>query len=187
MSYLQFAFAILVLLLTPGPTNTLLAIGAAARGFRRSLPLSLAEASAYLIVVVPLAVIAAGWLAAYPMATAVLKLAAAAWIFYLAVHLWFPQAENVQAVSFRHVFVTTLLNPKAIVIGLVIMPHGSLVEILPYLGLFTALIAGASLSWLAFGAFALGRSGVATPMAVRKVAAVVLAGFSVLLTSSLFA
>ena len=34
-----FAFAILALLLTPGPTNTLLTVGAAANGFRKSLPL----------------------------------------------------------------------------------------------------------------------------------------------------
>ena len=60
MSTLPFVLSILALLLTPGPTNTLLAVGAASAGFRRSLPLVLAELTAYLLVVAPLATVAAG-------------------------------------------------------------------------------------------------------------------------------
>ena len=52
-----FVFAILALLLTPGPTNTLLTVGAAARGWRASLPLLFGELAGYLVVVVPPAVV----------------------------------------------------------------------------------------------------------------------------------
>ena len=43
-----FVFAILSLLCTPGPTNTLLTVGAAARGLRASLPLLIGELFGYL-------------------------------------------------------------------------------------------------------------------------------------------
>lgn len=187
MSVLPFVLSILALLLTPGPTNTLLAIGAAANGFRRSLPLVLAEVSAYLLVVTPLAAVASGFLTAYPVIAIVLKACSAAWVLFLAIRLWRPQAENVGAIGFRPVFITTLLNPKAIIIGLVIMPHGPLAEIAGDLMLFATLIVGASLSWIAFGAFGLGKAQSAAPAALRRTASVVLAGFCVLLTSSLIA
>lgn len=187
MPLLPFVLSILALLLTPGPTNTLLAIGGAAQGFRRALPLVAAELSAYLLVVTPLATIAAGFLTAYPMIAIALKACSATWILFLAIRLWLPQRENLASVSFRSVFVTTLLNPKAIIIGLVIMPHGTLVEIAGSLALFAVLILFASVSWLLFGALGLGRVQSVSPSALRRVASAVLVGFSVLLASSLIA
>ncbi|MDH6268848.1 threonine/homoserine/homoserine lactone efflux protein [Rhizobium sp. SG_E_25_P2] len=185
MTTIEFIFAILALLLTPGPTNTLLAVGAAAGGFRASLPYMVAEVLAYLIVVIPLATVAAPLLSAYPMATAALKAGAAMWIFYLAIRLWLPESGQARAVGARHVFITTLLNPKAVIIGLVIMPHGTLLAIGPRLALLAGLIAAASLSWIAFGAFALSAGGRFKRAHMRRLGAVVLAAFSLFLTSSL--
>lgn len=48
---LLFALAALAILATPGPTNTLLAAGAASAGFRQALPLAPAEAAGYLIAI----------------------------------------------------------------------------------------------------------------------------------------
>lgn len=67
------------------------------------------------------------------------------------------------------------------------MPHGALAEIAGHLCLFAGLIVFASLSWLLFGAFALARAQSAAPQTMRRIASVILAGFSVLLTSSLIA
>lgn len=151
-----FVFAILALLLTPGPTNTLLTVGAAARGFRSSLPLLVGELAGYLVVVVPLATIAASLLEGRPALANALRLAAALWVLYLAVRLWRVSAvqENSNTsspVTVGQVFLTTVLNPKAPIIGLVIMPHGTLAQIAPAIGLFSLLVAGAGTSFLVLG------------------------------------
>ena len=107
----------------------LLTVGAAARGFRASLPLLLGELAGYLIVVVPLATIAGSLLEGRPALAIALRLAAALWVLFLAIRLWRVSAvqkspDSASPVTIGQVFVTTLLNPKAPIIGLVIMPHG---------------------------------------------------------------
>lgn len=51
MTALNFAVLSAVILLTPGPTNTLLAAAGAARGFRRTWLLPLAESLGYALAV----------------------------------------------------------------------------------------------------------------------------------------
>jgi len=46
-----FAFAVIAILATPGPTNALLATAGAANGLRRSLPLVPAELAGYVIAI----------------------------------------------------------------------------------------------------------------------------------------
>ncbi len=55
MTLLQFILAILLLLCTPGPTNTLMALGGYSRGWARALPLIGGELGGYLTVIVPVA------------------------------------------------------------------------------------------------------------------------------------
>ncbi|MDO6964505.1 LysE family translocator [Rhizobium alvei] len=187
MSVIEFVSGVLLLLLTPGPTNTLLALGASRNGFARSLPLMVAELVAYLLIITPLATVAAPWLEQFPTVTRLLKACAALWILYLALKLWLPEVGAVRMVSVTQVFVTTLLNPKGIVIGLVLMPQGSLLSIWFHLAIAALLIILASVSWLSFGAFALGRIADGNRFDLRRIASVALFGFSLLLTSSLFA
>ena len=183
-----FLFAILALLLTPGPTNTLLTVGAAARGFRKSLPLLLGELSGYLIVVIPLATIAAAFLEGRPILAAGLRIVAACWVLFLAARLWLVSSKSAgegdaKAVTVGQVFLTTMLNPKAPIIGLVIMPHGPLVEIAPALGLFGLLVAGAGTCFLMLGSLA-GQAPVLSPRLIYRVAAAFLVVFSLGLVSS---
>lgn len=183
-----FIVAILALLLTPGPTNTLLTVGAAARGFRSSLPLLIGELAGYLAVVVPLATIAASLLEGRPALASALRLAAALWVLFLAIRLWRVSAiqknpDSASAVTISQVFLTTLLNPKAPIIGLVIMPHGPLAQIAPAIGLFSLLVAGAGTSFLVLGSL-IGRAPVLSPQLVYRVAAVCLGVFSLGLAGS---
>ena len=66
MTLIELAFALLALLATPGPTNTLLALAGAQR-VRRPLMLPLVELAAYLATVVPLSIWGQHWLEATPM------------------------------------------------------------------------------------------------------------------------
>jgi len=178
-----FVPAILALLFTPGPTNTLLTVGAAARGWRASLPLLLGELSGYLSVVVPLATIAAPLFKEHPLLATGLRVLAACWVLFLAIRLWRISAAKALeapalAVTVRQVFLTTMLNPKAPIIALAIMPSGNLMEIAPALGLFSLLVLCAGASFLTLGSIA-GRAPTVSPRLVYRVAAVFLVVFSV--------
>lgn len=190
MTTAQFLFAVLGLLLTPGPTNTLLALSGAESGFRRSLVLVPAEVFAYLSVVIPLATIGRDLLENWPAASSAIKLVAAAWIMLLAVRLWSPvQADTPQrAVTVRRVLATTLLNPKGLVFGLVLLPSWSSPFFLRHVALFCAAIVLVSVTWIVAGsgitrAFSSGRG----LRLARRAAACWLATLSVVLVAGTFA
>lgn len=60
MTLVELGLALTVLLLTPGPTNTLMLMAGAERGLARALWLIPVELAAYLAVVLPLALLAEG-------------------------------------------------------------------------------------------------------------------------------
>ncbi|MQW88013.1 LysE family translocator [Sinorhizobium saheli] len=154
MQPLAFALAILVLLATPGPTNTLLWLSGAAVGLRRSARLLLGELGGYLLVIVPATTLAAPWLAAHPEIGLLLKFAAASWILLMARGLWAAKARDAggRPITLGRVFVTTLLNPKALIIALVIMPQVGLAAMLPWLAGFAALTVSVGSLWIVAGA-----------------------------------
>lgn len=169
MTPLAFAAALIALLFSPGPTNTLLAVGGASRGLRRSLVLTVAEVTAYLLVVTPLALFGGPFLQGHPVVAETVKLVAATWVIYLAVRLWQtpPATGPDRTVTPARIFITTLLNPKGLIIGLAILPAtGSLAALLPWLAGLAGIIVVASLLWIAAGA-TLGRlteSGLPQPL-----------------------
>ena len=63
---LLFILAVLTILGTPGPTNTLLATGGAVDGVGRSLPLLLGELTGYLVAIAVIRVVLGPVIAAYP-------------------------------------------------------------------------------------------------------------------------
>lgn len=173
MGTTEFLLAIWALLLTPGPTNTLLALSGAAVGFRRSWRLLPAELAAYLLVTVPLAILGAELLDAAPMLARGVKLAAALWVAWLAVRLWrVAPADAAQgAATPRRVFVTTLLNPKGLIIGLALLPGGAAPQFAPHLLLFAGSILAVAAIWAGGGAL-LHRDGAAgLPPLFRRAAA----------------
>jgi threonine/homoserine/homoserine lactone efflux protein len=125
MTYTELSLAIAVLLITPGPTNTLLAIAGAERGALQAIRLIPAELLGYLTTVIPLTLLGAGLLDAAPQLRPAITGVAAVWVMWLAVSMMRTSAAlraGTTLVSARHVFITTLLNPKALIFGLVLLP-----------------------------------------------------------------
>lgn len=153
----EIVLAIFVLLVTPGPTNTLIALAGAERGWRPALPLIWAEIAGYLAVVLPLALVGQALLESVPVLRTIISLAAALWVLWLALRMWWlpiaePGDETESGVSAGAVFVTTLLNPKALIFGLVLVPAQSIAGLAVHLGLFVAEIAIVATGWAALGA-----------------------------------
>jgi threonine/homoserine/homoserine lactone efflux protein len=179
MTLPETAIAMAALLLTPGPTNTLVALAGAERGFLRALRLIPVELAAYLAAVVPLALAGPLIVDRVPGAATVVTASAALWVGILAVRLWrLPAPGAASAVTAGRVALTTFLNPKALVFGLVILPGGSLA---PRLALFALLVGLVAALWAAIGAGALGPF--ARGALLRRGAAVWLAALSALLAA----
>ena len=129
MTFVELGFALFALLATPGPTNTLLAV-AGAQAVRRPMLLPVAELAAYLATVVPLSIWGQQWLATTPTLRFGLTLAAAIWVAVLALRLWRQAAKAAAEGAARaeitplDVGLTTLLNPKALIFGLILIPAG---------------------------------------------------------------
>ncbi|CAD7030021.1 threonine transporter RhtB [Pseudorhizobium endolithicum] len=188
MHVLSFSAAVLLLLLTPGPTNTLMMLAGYGRGWRGALTLIAAELAGYLLVIVPVLLVAAPALALYPSALVWARGVAAVWVLFLSWRLWYaanrPPAPGGDLDGLR-VFLTTALNPKAPIIALVIMPQIPFVELLPWLVLFSGFVVLAANLWLIAGAQAARGAGRRLgPGIVRRLAAAGLFGFALLLASS---
>lgn len=182
---LLFALAVLAILGTPGPTNTLLATSGAAVGVRASLPLVPAEAAGYLIAVLVLGLALGPVIAASPLLAAALRLAVGGYLLLLAVRLWRSGGRAVLAaggpVTPRQIFTTTLLNPKAVVFALGVVPFGAPRPEFHLAG-FAAMAAAVALCWIGVGA-ALGRAAADTGRAgaVPRVGAAAVAAFALVL------
>ena len=175
-----FALAVLALLGTPGPTNTLLAASGAMRGARRSLPLRAAELGGYLAAILLLHGLLGDLVRDAPALRTGLRVLVGAYLVFVAVRLWLrpPGPAGAAPASFAAVLVTTLLNPKAIVFAFVVIPFGS-PWAAAYLGAFSAMTVLAGAAWILAGAW-LGQQGAAArhPRIAPRLSAVVLCAFA---------
>ncbi|MBN8633422.1 MAG: hypothetical protein J0L76_21510, partial [Rhodobacterales bacterium] len=108
---------------------------------------------------------------------------AAVWVAVLALRLWrMPKAGGAgSAVDARALFVTTALNPKALIFGLVLLPSPD--KLADNLALFAGLVALVALLWAGVGAV-IRANGDRQPRAIfvlRRLASVWLAAISVAL------
>jgi threonine/homoserine/homoserine lactone efflux protein len=175
--------SILAILSVPGPTNTLLMTSGASIGFRRSLPLTPAELSGYLIAILVISEIVQTTLWKWPWLAIPARLFVAAYLIGLATHLWGRVSlmdSSKGPISAKYVFVTTLLNPKAIAFALIVNPLQP-VSGLPHLLTFAALDVFMSLTWIMVGT-AIGRGLLPTGgySTVCRVGASVIASFGLI-------
>ncbi len=183
MSAAELSLAVLLLLLTPGPTNSLVLVAGAERGWTGAMRLVPAELAGYFLTVLPLTLVGAVVLSDHAGLQKAVTLAAAVWVAVLAVRLWQPLAavKGGQSVAARMLLVTTALNPKALIFGLVLLPSPD--RLVLNLALFAGLVVLVAALWAAAGAF-LRRGAVGQPRALfvlRRLASVWLAAISVLL------
>jgi len=182
-----FILAVLSLLATPGPTNTLLATSGATVGVRWSLVMLVGELGGYLISIAILRIVLGPVIAAQPMVSIVLKVAVAAYLAWIAWKLWARSAALTGdgAVTLRAVFVTTLLNPKALVFAFGIIPAEH--EMLwAYIVAFAVTVPLVGFAWIVVGSVIGAASGERHAGLVRKLASVALVGFAALLVRSAF-
>ncbi|MET3130961.1 threonine/homoserine/homoserine lactone efflux protein [Oxalobacteraceae bacterium GrIS 1.11] len=177
------ALTIAAVLLTPGPTNTLLFLAGAKRGFKASAGLVGSELLGYCLAI-------GGWWSFLAVAASlapgisgVARALAALYMAYLAVKMWREanRREQPPALSGPAMFLATLLNPKAFFFAAVVFPAASVGGAAlwhAYL-LFTSLAAPIGLAWILLGATVSG-SGVSPlrHVLIQRTAALVLLGFS---------
>ncbi|MBD9373049.1 threonine transporter [Rhizobium sp. ARZ01] len=174
-----------IILLTPGPTNTVLAASGAANGLWQSRLLPLAEAAGYALAIsffVWTATLVSGVWWAMPA----LKVAASGWLALSAIRLWSAKSDARGAVGsdvFGRVFLTTIFNPKAMIVGTMLIPHSTTEETALHVATFVLLSTLAGIGWVALGSM--------LPAAIRrhsyKGAAFVLGGFSIAAMTSALA
>ncbi|WP_158047449.1 LysE family translocator [Skermanella pratensis] len=190
---IAFVLAVIGLLATPGPTNTLLAASGATVGFRRSLPLILAEAAGYLCSILVLAAVLGPATQSWPLFDTALRVLCGTYLAYLAWRHWNAVLDGVevQPVPFARVYVTTLLNPKALVLAFTVVPHlasGAFAAAVPYLTGLVGLIVLLAGCWITIGAcLTAGAAGPSRRRWVQRVSAGVLGLFAVIISGSAFA
>jgi threonine/homoserine/homoserine lactone efflux protein len=135
-----------LLLITPGPSNTLLMTSGSRNGPVHAIKLVPYEVTAYLIVTTIIYTIGASLGEYKPY----LQLVAAVWVSGLAYLMWtsVQNIESIRVVTPGWVFFTTLLNPKAFVFGIALLP---LMDQPRGFAVMAGLIAITGSSWVLFG------------------------------------
>ena len=187
-----FIGLVVTILLTPGPTNTLLASSGIQVGVRQSLRLIPAESIGYLIAITTWGMIIGTVSNQFPIIPTFLKLLSALYIIFLAIKLW--KTANIEAsynqptIRARELFCATLLNPKALLFASAIFPSTAWLTMQTYslhMGLFLLLIVPIALFWTFIGSIlASNKVRWLTQANLQKTASVVLISFSIPLSYS---
>ncbi len=192
MVSLGFLLGLIALLAVPGPTNILLATAGATRGWRAAPQLLLAELLSYLTAVAVLGFVLAPVVAGRPEVNSLLQCVAALLLFHTSWRLWRTRTElsHTPIVSWRQVTLTTLMNPKCLVIAFGLMPQdwtldaASAFAHLSLFALVTPVIGG---FWIIVGQCGAQRLGPVATRGVPKFSAIALSVFALVLVRSAFA
>ena len=153
-----FIGLIMTVLLTPGPTNTLLASSGIQVGIQGSLKLIPSEVLGYLTAITIWGFLLQSVSHFVPWLPPLLKLCSAAFIIYLAIKLWLTSTKEIDLdqplITYKSLFVATLLNPKALLFASAVFPQ--IVWSVPqqyfiHMGTFLMLITPIAFLWIAFG------------------------------------
>lgn len=187
-----FIGLVATILLTPGPTNTLLASSGIQVGMRKSIQLIPAEAFGYLLSITFWGVLIGKISAFFPALPHILKLFSAAYILYLAIKLWRTAdvSDDLKQISIRarELFLATLLNPKGLLFASAIFPSivwKSSQYYAVYMLVFLCLLIPIAFLWTFIGTLlSRKKSGWFNQKNMQKTASLILMSFSVPLSYS---
>ena len=187
-----FIGLVISILLTPGPTNTLLASSGIQIGVRKSLRLIPAEAIGYLIAITVWGVIIGSVSTQFPMLPTLLKLLSAFYIIFLAIKLWktadIEASFNLPTIRARELFCATLLNPKALLFASAVFPSTAWLSVNNYaahIAMFLVLIVPIALFWTFIGSIlASNKVRWLNQSNLQKTASIILISFSIPLSYS---
>lgn len=175
-----------IVLIVPGPTNTLLATAGLRRGMRRSAHLTGAEFAGYLVSISAWGFFLSHAATSLTWLPTLLRLASSLYLAYLSVRMWQTansfSSSTQTTIGLRTLFVATLLNPKAILFAGTIFPAAVFQSLGAYaeaMAIFTTLLVPIGLLWITFGAgLGSGRLKRVNPVHVQRCASIILAAFS---------
>ena len=183
-----------LLLLMPGPTNTLLLRSGLLTGFKRAWPLSLLECLAYLVQISIWGYLLSHLGDSAPWCLRLVQFASVCYLIKTSYMLWRRPDDTLKAapearVSRRHFFLLTLINPKGLLVVSFIIPAQTFTDptlYLQFVGQFTAVVIPVGCAWVLFGA-RIKRGGYAwlTAHTINRTASVVICGFAVAILSRL--
>ncbi|NNH88738.1 LysE family translocator [Acinetobacter terrae] len=182
-----FIGLVVTILLTPGPTNTLLASSGIQVGVRKSLRLIPAESIGYLISITVWGIIIGTVSSRFPILPIFLKLLSALYIIFLAIKLWktadIEASYTLPTIRAHELFCATLLNPKALLFASAIFPSSAWLTLNNYLvhiGMFLILIVPIALFWTFIGSIlATNKVRWLNQSNLQKTASLVLVSFSI--------
>ncbi|MDH4078177.1 MAG: LysE family translocator [Nitrospira sp.] len=183
---LVFVLSTTILLLTPGPTNTLLAAAGLGRGSREAFPLIGFALAGYLIAILGWEIFLTSMQNYYPWLSMIVRVVCSCYLLYVAVKLWMsaekPPISGSKAIGPATVFVTTMLNPKGLLFASTIFPPQAFDNMQVYLittALFACMVVPIGIIWVVFGAVVgSGRVISVNPVKVQRALALVIAVFS---------
>lgn len=183
----SFLFVVSTILLTPGPTNTLLASSGISTGLRKSLTLLPCECLGYLAATSLWGVVFNTVAGNYPFVINLIKIASGIYIARLCRKLWLhsafgPQDTSQPAIRGPQLFLATLLNPKAAIFAMALFPAQTWSSVSNYarvMASFLALVAAIGVIWIGFGsALMSGKIQWLEPRVFQRLATLTLFGFS---------
>lgn len=190
---LKMSFYVSLVLIVPGPTNTLLLSSGLKVGLRGTWHLVIAEALGYIVAISLWGFFLCALAETRPWLYGAAKLVSSIYIFCLALKMWSKsrilQDQEIGPVSFRDMFVATLMNPKGLLFASVLFPIQAFQSsgyFLRALVVFLIVLTPIGVGWSCLGGLLTSqRSWAAHTTTLLRGASLVLLMFSVTLVYSL--
>ena len=154
-----FIFAVIAVLLIPGPTNALLASSAHHQGLPKTFSLIPIQLMGYVYGISLWSLFMHLSMPIWPLLNVILHVVGAAYVMWLAFHLW--KTDHLEQYSKQHtslsrsqLFKTTLKNPKSLLFAAGIFPEWTWDSVQDYgfvIGVFCLIMIPCASVWIYFG------------------------------------